>query len=129
MYSTVLRAAVLGLGLAVVSSPAAFAQGDPAAGKKVFRKCQACHVVQAGKNRVGPSLHNIVGQAPGQVEGYKYSKAMIEYGKSNVWDAATLDAYLENPRKAVKGTKMAFAGLKKQKDRDDVIAYIIEASK
>ena len=96
--------------------------GDAAKGEKVFKKCKACHVVQEGKNKTGPSLYGVVGRAAGSIEGYKYSKAMA--GSGLVWDAETLDAYLTNPKKYLKGTKMAFAGLKKEKDRADVIAYL-----
>lgn len=105
----------------------AMAEGDAANGEKVFRKCKACHAVEEGKNKVGPSLYDIVDRQVGTVEKYKYSKAMAAYGEGGaVWDAATLDAYLEAPRKAVKGTKMAFAGLKKADDRADVIAYLMQ---
>lgn len=118
---------VLGLVMAGISAPA-FAAGDAEKGAKVFRKCKACHVVDSDKNKVGPSLQNVINRKPGSVDGYKYSSAMIEYGESHVWDAATLSAYLEKPKKVVKGTKMAFAGLRKEKDRDDVIAYLMENS-
>jgi cytochrome c len=104
-------------------SSAALAQGDAEAGAKVFNKCKACHTVDAGgKNKVGPNLHNIVGQPAGAVEGYRYSKKMAESGL--IWDEATLSAYLENPRKFLRGTKMSFAGLRKPADRDNVIAFI-----
>jgi cytochrome c2 len=96
--------------------------GDAAEGEKVFKKCKACHVVEEGKNKTGPSLYGVVGRAAGSIEGYKYSKAMA--GSGLVWDAETLDAYLTNPKKYVNGTKMAFAGLKKEKDRANVIAYL-----
>jgi len=121
------RTLVLGLVMAGIAGPA-FAAGDAAKGKKVFRKCKACHVVDSDKNKVGPTLQNVVGRTPGTVDGYKYSKAMVEFGADNVWDEATLSAYLEKPKKVVKGTKMAFAGLRKEKDRDDVIAYMLENS-
>ncbi|NIA67230.1 cytochrome c family protein [Pelagibius litoralis] len=111
---------------ALVSAPA-LAEGDAAAGEKVYRKCKACHAVEEGKNKVGPSLYNIVDRAVATVEKYKYSKAMVAFGEGGaVWDAETLDAYLEAPRKAVKGTKMAFAGLKKPDDRANVIAYLMQ---
>lgn len=97
--------------------------GDIKAGEKVFKKCKACHVVDKEKNKTGPHLVNIIGRTAGSLESYsKYSKAMKESGI--VWNEDTLDGYLEKPKKYIKGTKMAFAGLKKEKDRDDVIAYL-----
>ena len=114
--------------IAALAGPA-FAEGDAAKGEKVFRKCKACHAVEEGKNKVGPSLHNIVGRSVGTVEGFKYSKAMQEYGAGGaVWDEATLSAFLEKPKDVVAKTKMAFVGLKKESDRDDVIAYLKQAS-
>lgn len=100
------------------------AEGDAAAGEKVFNKCKACHTVEAGKNKVGPSLHNVVGSTPAAVEGFKYSPAMQEFGSSHTWDEETLSAYLESPKDVVKGTKMAFVGLKKPEERENVIAYL-----
>jgi len=105
-----------------LSAGASQADGDPEEGKKVFRKCQACHAVEAGKNKIGPSLHGIVGKPAAQVEGFKYSSAMQESGLT--WDEETLKTYLENPRKMVKGTRMAFAGLRKEEDLNNVIAYL-----
>lgn len=102
------------------------ATGDVNAGKKVFKKCKACHAVKAGKNGVGPSLHKIVGADAGASEGFKYSKAMA--GSDLVWDVETLSAFLAKPRKTVKGTKMAFSGLKKEADIENVIAYIVSKS-
>lgn len=97
--------------------------GDIKAGEKVFKKCKACHVVDKEKNKTGPHLVNIMGRSAGSLESYKkYSKAMKESGI--VWDEETLDGYLEKPKKYIKGTKMAFAGLKKEKDRENVIAYL-----
>jgi cytochrome c len=108
--------------LAVTASGGAMA-GDIKAGEKVFKKCKACHVVDAEKNKTGPHLVNIFGRNAGSLESYKkYSKAMKESGI--VWNEETLDGYLEKPKKYVKGTKMAFAGLKKEEDRDNVIAYL-----
>lgn len=103
----------------------AFAEGDVKAGEKVFKKCKACHMVgPKAKNRVGPVLNGIVGRESAQVEGYKYSKAMR--AAELTWDAETLANYLKNPRKAVKGTKMAFAGLKKDADLENITAYLAQ---
>ncbi len=110
---------------ALLLSQNAFAQeGDAAAGEAVFKKCSACHNVADAKHKVGPSLQGVVGRQPGVVEGFKFSKAMVDYGAGKVWDDATLAAYLENPRGVVKGTRMAFAGLKDPKEIADVIAYL-----
>ena len=105
---------------------AALAQGDPEEGAKVYNKCKACHVVDEAKNRVGPHLVGIIGRPAGSVEGYSYSAAMKESGI--VWDEASLDAYLASPREVVPGTKMAFAGLRQEEERADVIAYLKEAT-
>ena len=96
--------------------------GDAAAGEKVFRKCKACHYVDQEKNKTGPHLVNIIGRKAGAVEGYKYSKAMA--GSDLVWDEVTLAGFLAKPKSYLKGTKMAFAGLKKDSDIADVIAYL-----
>jgi cytochrome c len=114
---------------AALTSTAALAQdmGDADAGQKVFNKCKACHVVDDVKNRVGPHLQGVIGRTPGAVEGFKYSDAMIAYGNDHVWDEETLGAYLKAPRDVVKGTKMAFPGLKKDEDVANVIAYIKQA--
>ena len=95
---------------------------------KVFKKCKACHVVNKEQNRTGPHLVNLFGRAAGSLEGYKkYSKAMKSSGI--VWDEETLDAYLKAPKKYIQGTRMAFAGLKKDADRANVIAYMKTFSK
>lgn len=97
-----------------------------AAGKKVFKKCQACHQVGAdAKNKVGPQLNGIVGAPVGAVEGFKYSKAAKAKAEEGVvWDAAALDAFLTKPRAWMKGTRMSFAGLKKEEDRAAVIEFL-----
>ena len=96
--------------------------GDAAKGEKIFKKCKACHVVNEEKNKTGPHLVNIIDRPAASVESYKkYSKAMKNSGF--VWDESTLDGYLAAPKKYLKGTKMAFAGLRKEKDRADIIAY------
>ena len=112
----------------VISSGAAMAQdsaGDAAAGKLVFNKCHVCHAVVAGKMKVGPSLFGVVGRTPGTLAGYKYSPAMVAFGKSGkVWDAATLNTYLSGPQAMIPKIKMFFPGLKSEKDRSNVIAYL-----
>lgn len=115
--------AAIALGLTVMlSAGAAHADGDADKGKKVFNKCKACHTLEAGKNRVGPSLHGIFGRAAGTVEGFKYSDAMMSSGIT--WDEASLDTYLKDPKAMVPGTKMVFAGLKKEDDIEDLLAYL-----
>lgn len=118
-------AAVAVLVLAAFASPA-LAEGDADAGKKVFNKCKACHAVGDGaKHRVGPHLNDVFGRTAGTADGYKYSKAMIAAGEGGlVWDDATMAEYLANPKAMIKGTKMAFAGLKKDADVANVSAYL-----
>jgi cytochrome c len=99
------------------------AMGDLAHGEKVFKKCSACHIVaKGGKNKIGPALYGIVGKASAVSEGYSYSKALKAHGKN--WSFEELNAYLLKPQAHIKGTKMAFAGLRKDKDRASVILYL-----
>ena len=103
------------------------AMGDLAVGEKVFKKCAACHsIVKGGKNNIGPALYNVVGRKVGVVNDYKYSKALSSYGKE--WTFEELNGYLIKPAKWIKGTKMAFAGLRKEKDRASVILYLNQNS-
>lgn len=98
---------------------------DAAAGEKVFGKCKACHLVDSDQNRVGPSLKGVVGRTAGTLGDFKYSAAMVDAGKNGtVWDEATLTTYLRDPKASVKGTKMAFVGLKADEDIANVIAYL-----
>ncbi len=106
---------------------ALMAMGDIATGEKVFKKCAACHsIVKGGKNNIGPALYNVVGRKTGVVEDYKYSKALAAYKKE--WTFEELNGYLIKPAKWIKGTKMAFAGLRKESDRASVIKYLNENS-
>ena len=103
------------------------AMADLAHGEKVFKKCAACHsIIKGGKNNIGPALYNVVNRQVGVVSDYKYSKALTEYGKN--WTFEELNGYLIRPAKWIKGTKMAFAGLKKEKDRASVILYLNQNS-
>jgi cytochrome c len=105
----------------------ASAEGDPAKGEKVFRKCKACHMVgDKAKNRVGPVLNGIVGRPWGAIDGFKYSVSLLEMAEGKVWDEATLDAYLTKPKDMIPKGKMAFAGLRKEADRANVIAYLAQ---
>lgn len=111
----------------------AFAEGhgDAEKGERVFKKCKACHAVGEGaKNKVGPALNGIVGGPVGAAEGYKYSDVLMGLaGEGKVWTAAELDAFLEKPRNYAKGTKMSFAGLRKEEERANVIAYLATFTK
>ena len=106
---------------------ALMAMGDLTHGEKVFKKCAACHsIVKGGKNNIGPALYNVVGRKTGVVSNYKYSKALASYDKE--WNLEELNGYLIKPAKWIKGTKMAFAGLRKEKDRASVIKYLNQNS-
>ncbi len=107
----------------VVDIKALLAMGDIAHGEKVFKKCSACHMIAAdGKNMIGPNLWGVIGRTAGSVSDYKYSKAMVAYAKE--WSFEEMNSYLIKPQAYIKGTKMAFAGLRKEKDRASVILYM-----
>jgi len=119
------RFALASVLMATLAAPA-FAEGDVAAGEKVFKKCKACHMVGDGaKNRTGPMLNGIVGATAAQNPDFKYSSAMQAKGEEGlVWDEEALTAFLAGPKAYLKGTKMAFAGLKKDDDIANIIAYL-----
>ncbi|MCC6909227.1 MAG: cytochrome c family protein [Phycisphaerales bacterium] len=117
-----LMAGSLAMGMAMAASEAP--AGDAAAGKSTFRQCMACHAVEQGKNKVGPSLFGVVGRKAASIEGYKYSNPMIESGLT--WSQENLMKYLQDPKGTVPGGKMAFAGIKKVEDVKNVIAYLEE---
>ncbi len=102
---------------------ALMALGSVTEGEKIFKKCAACHsIVKGGKNNIGPALYNVVGRKVGGVADYKYSKALAAYDKE--WSFEELNGFLIKPTKWIKGTKMAYAGLRKEKDRASVIKYL-----
>jgi len=114
-----LCAGILMMAVSVADADAA----DAKKGKKVFNKCKTCHTInKGGKNKIGPNLFGIVGRKSGSVDGFKYSSAMQEANLT--WDETTLDKFLKKPKTVVPKTKMIFPGLRKQSQRDDVIAFM-----
>ena len=112
---------------ASVDISALLAMGSVDHGQKVFKKCSACHSVKkGGKNKIGPALYNVFGRNMGGLENYNYSKALIAFGKS--WTFDEMNSFLIKPTSYIKGTKMAFAGLKKEKDRASVILFMNQNS-
>ena len=103
------------------------AMGDAEGGKRVFKKCVACHSINKdGGNKIGPALYNVVGRQVGGVSNYKYSKALAEYKKT--WTFDELNGFLIKPAKWIKGTKMAYAGLSSETDRASLIKYLNQNS-
>ena len=126
MRTRIIMAALALAFAAALASGSASAEGDAAKGKKVFKKCKTCHTLVAGKKKIGPDLAGLFGRKAGSVDGFKYSKAMA--GSGIVWDETSLSEFLTKPKKFVKGTKMAFPGLRKEQQRDDLIAYLKDAT-
>ena len=101
--------------------------GDAASGEKIFKKCAACHSInKGGKNKIGPALYNVVGRTVGGLDDYKYSKTLASYGKQ--WTFEELNGFLQKPASYLKGTKMSYAGLRKEKDRASIIKYLNQNS-
>ena len=102
---------------------ALMAMGDIEKGMKVWKKCSACHSIEkGGKNKIGPALYNVVGRLVGGLDDYKYSKTLASYGKN--WTFEELNGFLLKPASYLKGTKMSYAGLRKEKDRASIIKYL-----
>lgn len=132
MKALKVRLGMVGLGVAAVAALAGAAQaagtaGDPVKGKTVFARCAACHDLNTGAVRMGPSLKGIIGRKAGSVANFGYSAGMKSKGV--VWKEDTLDAFLAGPMKYVPGTRMAFPGIANAKDRADVIAYLKQAAR
>ncbi len=108
--------------LSAAFATAAHAAGDATKGQQTFKQCALCHAAEAGKTKIGPSLFGVVGRKAGTLPGFSYSDAMKKFDKT--WTPEELDTYLADPRKVVPGTKMVFVGLKKEDDRENVIAYL-----
>ena len=110
-----------------VDISALLAMGTVAHGETVFKKCSACHSIQkGGENKIGPALYNVLGRATAAVADYKYSKSLASYSKE--WTFEEMNGFLRKPQSYIKGTKMAFAGLRKEKDRASVILYLNQNS-
>jgi len=121
MFRIVIASAIFALG-----ATSAFADGDAAKGANVFKKCMACHAVGEGaKNKVGPELNGVVGRKMGAIDGFNYSDTLKEHNaKGDVWTADVLSQYLQNPKAFMPGVKMVFAGLPKDTDRADLLAFL-----
>lgn len=124
--SSYLRGACAVALFAAFAAPA-LAEGDPVKGERVFKKCAACHSVEAGgPSKAGPNLHDVIGRKTGEFDGFKFSDVMIKAGEDgHVWTPEEIEHFVENPKKMFPGTKMAFVGLKKPEERADVVAYLV----
>lgn len=118
--------AIMAAAVAFAGSAGAAMAQDAAAGEQIFvKKCKVCH--QLGKNAVGPDLTGMMGRKSGAVEGFNYSDANKNSGIT--WDEATFKTYITNPKAKIPGTKMVFAGLPEEKDRNDLTAYLLTLKK
>lgn len=114
------------LALTAASGPVLAVQGNVRRGEEIYHRCRACHALEA--NRVGPKHCGLFGRKAGTAANYQYSLAMKKYGASVTWNEETLNHFLENPMKAVPGTKMGYAGIKDPQERADLIAYLKHAT-
>jgi cytochrome c2 len=120
------RGLIESVGMALMMMASAQAAGDEKRGEQVFNHCKPCHSLDAGKNGVGPTLHGLFGRKAGTVPDYNYSAAMKNSGV--VWNEDTLKQYLGDPHKFIPGEKMIFAGIKNEKQLNDLIVYLREAT-
>ena len=118
------RLAACLLVLLAAGPPALAADGDAVHGEEIYQRCLACHTL--AHNRVGPRHCGLFGRKAGSLKDFQYSLAMKKYGV--IWNEETLDHFIENPLKAVPGTKMGYAGVKDSKERADLIAYLKQAT-
>lgn len=125
MRNHLARWVIAALPVMIVAGPA-LADGDAAAGEKIFIKCKTCHTLEAGKNKVGPSLAGVIGRKAGTAPDFNYSDAMKNSGIT--WDEAALSEYIADPKGKVPGNKMVFPGVKKDEDRANLIAYLKQAT-
>lgn len=114
-------------GVALMAGVSAASAQSAEEGEKVFRQCKACHSLEAGKKGVGPSLNGLVGRTSGSMEGFAYSPAMK--AAAITWNEENLTKYIADPKGFVAGNKMAFAGVKKEEDLKNVVAYLLQAAK
>lgn len=131
MRSTALAATAI-LAVSFLASGSAHAAGDADAGKKVFTKCMVCHDATSPKDKIGPSLHGVIGRTAGTLPSFesKYSDAMKKAGAAGlVWDETNITEYIKAPKEKIPGNKMAFVGLKNDADIANVIAYLEAAAK
>ena len=120
-------AAALLVAVGALAAGTARAEGDAAAGAKVFKKCATCHTLAKGaRHKIGPNLYGLFDRKAGKAPGFRYSKRLA--AADFAWDDERLDAWLANPRKVIKGTRMSFR-LHKARDRADVIAYLRQAAR
>ena len=120
-----IRLLVLSALLAAVGS--AHADGDAARGKQLFEECAACHALERGVHGVGPGLQGVFERKAGELPEFRYSPAMKKSGIA--WSTQTLDAFIADPQKEIKGNRMPFSGMPDARDRTDLIAYLRNAAK
>jgi cytochrome c len=121
------RCATLALLTTLLLAGSARADGDAVRGEARFQDCAACHQLEDGANKVGPSLHGVFARKAGEIADFRYSPAMKRSGI--VWTAETLDKYIADPQALVPNNRMPYAGMASASDRADLIAYLQSATK